>query len=141
MFPDRNFDPAVRDEYNRIANSELERVRDFLILHYHLNRRSEGELWRYCANMPIPDTLSESIGHFRRNASILQREHEVFVKASWLAVQVGQLNLPEMCEQPPQAHATDSAKWLEKTRTAMQAEASGLPTHQQYIESHCRAVA
>jgi tryptophan halogenase len=141
MFPDRSFDPTVRDEFNRIANSELERVRDFLILHYHLNRRSEGELWRYCANMSIPDTLSESIEHFRRNGRFVQREHEVFVRASWLAVHVGQLNLPEACDQPLQAHATDSAQWLEKMRATLHAEASRLPTHQQYIESNCRAAA
>jgi tryptophan halogenase len=141
MFPDRDFNPAVRDEYNRIANSELERVRDFLILHYHLNQRSDGELWRYCANMPIPDTLSESIDHFRRNARIVQRDHEVFVRASWLAVQVGQLNLPETCDAPPQVHATDSAQWLQKMRDTMHAEASRLPTHQQFIESNCRAAA
>jgi tryptophan 7-halogenase len=141
LFPGRDFDPARRDEYNRIANSELERVRDFLILHYHLNRRGDGELWRYCANMPIPDTLSESIEHFRRHARIVQREHEVFVKASWLAVQVGQLNLPEACDPPPQAHATDGAQWLAKMRAALQAEAVQLPSHRQFIESHCRASA
>ncbi len=141
LFPDRNIDPAARDEYNRIANSELERVRDFLILHYHLNRRGEGELWRYCANMPIPDTLRESIEQFRRNGRILQREHEVFVPASWLAVHVGQLNLPETCAQPSQAHSTDSLRWLEKMRTTLHAEASRLPLHQQFIETHCRAAA
>jgi len=141
LFPDRNFDPALRDEYNRVANSELERVRDFLVLHYHLNRRSDGELWRYCANMPIPDTLRENIEHFRRHGRFVQREHDVFVRASWLAVHVGQLNLPEACDQPLQAHATDSAQWLEKMRLTLQAEASRLPTHQQYIESHCRAAA
>ena len=141
MFPDRNFDPAVRDEYNRIANSELERVRDFLILHYHLNRRSDGELWRYCANMPIPDTLRENIEHFRQSGRFIPREFDVFVRASWLAVHVGQLNLPEACEQPPQAHAADSVQWLEKMRGNLQAEAGRQPTHQQYIESHCRAAA
>ena len=141
MFPGRNVDPAVRDEYNRISNSELERVRDFLVLHYHLNRRSDGELWRYCAHMSIPDTLRENIEHFRRHGLLLQREHDVFVKASWLAVHVGQLNLPEACEPPPQAHATDSASWLERMRGTLLAEAGRLPTHQQYIESHCRAAA
>jgi len=141
LFPHRGIDPAVRDEYNRISNSELDRVRDFLILHYHLNRRTDGELWRYCANMPIPDTLRENINHFRRGGRLIQREFDVFVRASWLAVHVGQLNLPEACELPPQAHATDSAAWLEKMRTTMQTEASRLPTHQQFIESHCRAVA
>jgi len=139
LFPDRNFDPAVRDVYNRVANSEIERVRDFLILHYHLNRR-EGELWRYCANMPIPDTLRENIEHFRRHGRFVQREFDVFVLASWLAVHVGQLNLPESCDQPPHAHA-DSAQWLEKTRTNLRTEASRLPTHQQFIETNCRAVA
>jgi tryptophan halogenase len=140
-FPGRHIDPAVRDEFNRIANSELERVRDFLILHYHLNRRGDGDLWRYCANMPIPDTLSESIGHFRRHGRLVQREHELFVKASWLAVHVGQLNIPEACDEPPHAQGTDSAQWLEKMRATLQAEANRLPTHQQYIESHCRAAA
>jgi tryptophan halogenase len=139
-FPDRDFNPALRDDYNHVANCELERVRDFLILHYHLNRRRD-ELWRHCANMPIPDTLSESIEHFRRDARIVQREHEVFVRASWLAVQVGQLNLPESCEQPPQVHATDSAQWLSKMHATMLAEASRLPAHQQFIESNCRAAA
>ena len=141
MFPDRDFDPAVRDEYNRISNRELERVRDFLILHYHLNRRSDGELWRYCANMPIPDTLRDNIEHFRRGGQFIPREFDVFANASWLAVHVGQLNVPEACTQPPQAHAADCAAWLEKMRTTMQMEASRLPTHQQYIESHCRAAA
>ena len=140
-FPGRNIDPAVRDEFNRVSNSELERVRDFLVLHYHLNRRSDGELWRYCANMSIPDTLAESIEHFRRHGRLVQREHELFVKASWLAVHVGQLNLPEACDQPPQAHGTDSVKWLDKMRTTLQEEAARLPTHQQFIESNCRAVA
>jgi tryptophan halogenase len=141
MFPDREFDPAVRNEYNRIANSELDRVRDFLVLHYHLNRRDDGELWRYCANMPIPDTLSESLEHFRRHGRIVQREHEVFVPASWLAVQVGQLNLPRACDPPPHAHSTDGVKWLEKMRATLQTEASRLPTHQEFILRHCRAAA
>jgi tryptophan 7-halogenase len=141
VLPDRVFDPAARDEYNRIANSELERVRDFLILHYHLNRRADGELWRDCANMSIPDTLRENIEHFRRNGRFVQRDYDVFVTASWLAVHVGQLNLPESCDQPPHAHATDSVRWLEKMRSTLHAEASRLPTHQQFILSHCHAAA
>jgi hypothetical protein len=56
-------------------------------------------------------------------------------------VQVGQLNLPEACDLPPQAHATDSVLWLEKMRATLHAEASRLPTHQQFIESNCRAAA
>lgn len=140
VLPDRAFDPRARDEFNRVANAELERIRDFLILHYHLNRR-DGELWRHCAHMPVPDTLSESIEHFRRAGRLIQREHELFVRASWLAVHVGQLNLPESCDAPPQAQAADSAQWLEKMRATLRTEASRLPAHQEYISHHCRAAA
>jgi tryptophan halogenase len=140
VLPDRAFDPLARDEFNRVANAELERIRDFLILHYHLNQRT-GELWRHCAHMPVPDTLNESIGHFRRGGRLIQREHELFVRASWLAVHVGQLNLPEACDPPPQARAADSSQWLEKMRATLRAEASRLPTHQEYISNHCRAAA
>ncbi|HUQ09053.1 MAG TPA: tryptophan halogenase family protein [Steroidobacteraceae bacterium] len=141
MLPDRDFDPSVRDEFNRIANAELARVRDFLILHYHLNRRTEGELWRHCANMSIPDSLSESIEHFRRHGRLVQREHELFVRASWLAVHVGQLNLPEACELPAQAHVADSTLWLEKMRDTLRAEASRMPDHREFIVNNCRAAA
>jgi tryptophan halogenase len=89
--------------------------------------------------MPIPDTLRENIEHFRRGGRLVQREHDVFVRASWLAVHVGQLNLPEACEAPPQSHVADGVQWLEKRRGDLQAEASRLPTHQQFIETHCRA--
>jgi tryptophan halogenase len=140
MWPDRDFAPARRDEFNRVANAELERIRDFLILHYHLNRRS-GELWRDCAHMAIPDELRESIEHFHRHGRLVQREHELFVRASWLAVHVGQLNLPEACEVPAQAHAADGAQWLEKMRATLQSAASQLPTHQEFISNHCRAAA
>jgi tryptophan halogenase len=138
-FPDRDFDPLVSDEFNRIAASEMERIRDFVILHYHLNQRHEGELWRYCAGMAIPDTLQEKILHFRRFGRLVQREYDLFGPSSWLAVHVGQLNLPERADPLLDYRSFDGAQWLAKLREAMAAAALQLPTHQAYIDQYCKA--
>jgi tryptophan 7-halogenase len=139
LFPDRDFDPLVTAEFNRIAASENERIRDFLILHYHLNRRQDGELWRYCAQMAIPDTLREKIDHFRRYGRLVQREYDLFGPNSWLAVHMGQLNTPLRMDPLIHYRDVDAVTWLEKLHGALAAAARQLPTHQEFIDRHCKA--
>ena len=138
FFPDRDFDPLVIDEFNRVASNETERIRDFLILHYHLTTRAEP-LWRQCANMSIPDTLQFKIGHFRSFGRLIARDLELFGPASWTAVHIGQLNIPERCDPLIDFRNVDGRAYLEKLRAAMRAAANTLPMHQAYIDQHCRA--
>jgi tryptophan halogenase len=139
FFPDRDFDPMVSDEFNRIANSEVERIRDFLILHYHLNQREEGELWRYCAHMSVPDSLQDKIDHFKRYGRLIQREFDLFGQASWLAVHIGQLNWPDQVDPLLHHRQVNSVEWLAKLREALHASARQLPTHQEFINKFCKA--
>ena len=139
FFPDRDFDPLVSEEYNRIAIGEFERIRDFLILHYHLTSRDDGELWRYCAHMSIPDSLSTKIEHFRHYGRLVARDLDLFGPASWLAVHIGQMNWPERLDPLLDFRNVDGAAWLAKLRGALEAAAAGLPTHQAYIDRHCRS--
>ncbi len=141
FFPDRDFDPLVIDEFNRIAITEVERIRDFIILHYKLTSRDDSELWRYCANMEIPDTLALKMEHFRKFGRIIAREMDLFAPASWLAVQIGQQFLPESTDPLAEFRGVDGREWLGKLRGAMAAEAARAPTHQQFIDRHCKAPA
>jgi tryptophan halogenase len=139
FFPDRDFDPLVRDEFNRVAANETERIRDFLILHYHLTSRDDGELWRYCAHMSVPDSLQNKIDHFRRYGRLIAREMDLFGPPSWLAVHIGQRNLPERMDPLLGFRSIDGTGWLAKLRAAMAAAATSLPSHRAYIDAHCKA--
>ncbi len=139
FFPDRDFDPLVTDEFNRVAINETERIRDFIILHYHLTMRDEP-LWRRCAHMSIPDTLKFKIDHFRTNGRLIAREMDLFGPASWAAVHIGQFNFPERPDPLIEYREVDGAGYLAKLRAAMRAAAQTLPTHRAYIDRNCKAI-
>jgi tryptophan 7-halogenase len=140
LFPDRDFAPHVRDEYNRTTRTEWERIRDFLILHYHLNRRTDGEMWRHCASYAVPDNLANRIAQFRSHGRMVSDGYELFQNPSWLAVHVGQGNVPERAD-PLAAHRSfvPGRQRLAQLRAAIEQVASEAPTHADFIAAHCRA--
>lgn len=139
LFPTRDFDPLVIEEYNSIAINEIENIRDFLILHYCLTERDDSEMWRYCRSMPIPDKLSYKIEHFKRFGRLIRDDMDLFGNASWLAVHIGQLNYPEKNDPLMKYRSVDAIGWLSKLSQAMSVSANRLPTHEDYIRRFCKA--
>jgi tryptophan 7-halogenase len=138
MFPDRDCNPMLADEFNRASRFEYERIRDFLILHYHAQQRQEP-LWRYTRSMEIPATLQFKIDHFRHGGRVLFDPEELFRKYNWLAVLVGQEVMPEGYHPLVDLRGrADAGKILAEMRRGMEQAALSLPTHRQYIERHCR---
>lgn len=90
LFPDKACDALTAEQYNRLMAEEMEGIRDFLILHYHLNERSGDPLWDYCRHMSPPDTLTYRMEHFKRSGRIVLGSDELFREASWLSVLIGQ---------------------------------------------------
>lgn len=125
--------------YNAQTIFEWERVRDFIILHYHINARAEP-FWRDCAAMAIPDTLTEKLQLFRANGRITRFNDELFAEVGWLQVMVGQGLLP--AGYHPLADAPDAAElreFLSLTREAVARHVAGLPTHAAWLDRYCRA--
>ena len=85
-FPDRDFAPANIAAYNRELIEEMEHIRDFIILHYGLTRRTDSAFWRDCAATPPPDSLAERIAVYRETGRVGRRAGELFTDLSWFYI-------------------------------------------------------
>ena len=85
-FPDRNFDQANIDSCNEELTTEIERIRDFIVLHYCLTQREDTPLWRYCRSMALPDSLRQRIETYRHTGRIRIRPGELFTDLSWFYI-------------------------------------------------------
>lgn len=140
LFPDKRFDPADSDEYNRQAGLEFERIRDFLILHYKASTRSDTPFWRACATMEIPETLARKIGVFRNAGRLYREDEDLFAEVSWLQVLLGQ-GIDPATHHPLADALTDEqlTGFLADLRQILGRAAGGLHTHADFISRHCKA--
>jgi tryptophan halogenase len=140
LFPESSCDPLVIEEFNRITINEYERVRDFLILHYHATQRDDSPLWRYCSSMEIPGTLEYKIEHFRRFGRLVSDGMELFQNPSWLAVHIGQLNWPERYDPlVDERKNVDSRQRLAGLKRVINEATDAMPTHRAFIDKQCRS--
>lgn len=140
LLPDAAMSPLLLREYNAQTAREYELIRDFLILHYKATTRDDSELWRYCAAMPIPDSLQYKIDHFRAHGTLVAETHELFANPSWIAVYLGQGITPERA--PALAHMrarVPVAERLAQILTAMDEAVAAMPSHGDFIARHCAA--
>ena len=136
LFPNKHCHEVVRKEYNQRFAKEMERIRDFLILHYKLNQHKDGEMWRYCAHMQVPDSLQERMQLFKHGGHLQTDNHDLFGAESWLAVHVGQLNFPVQHAPLVDMRSVDGRSALSALRQALIQAAQGMPGHAEFLKSH-----
>ncbi|MGJ7914452.1 tryptophan halogenase family protein [Massilia sp. LXY-6] len=90
FFPDAGFQQADIDEFNAQCDFEVERIRDFLILHYHATERSDTPFWDHCRTMEIPDTLRRKLDLYRSHGRVIRENNELFAEVGWQQVLHGQ---------------------------------------------------
>ncbi len=89
LLPDRGFDPALAEEYNRTTGLEYERIRDFLLLHYFANVRRGEPMWDRCRDTALPDALAHKLRLFKARGHLVRYEWESFQDPSWLSMYAG----------------------------------------------------
>lgn len=138
LFPERRIAAVDRDEFNRLINMEYDRVRDFLILHYHATERDDSPFWDYVRTMPVPDSLAEKMALFRRRGRIVKYREGAFLDASWVSVYLGQRVLPvgtdPRAEGPSQASLVAG---LERMRGEIAAAVDAMPAHAAFLTGYC----
>jgi tryptophan halogenase len=90
FFPDQGFIQVDIDEFNRQADFEVERIRDFLILHYHATERNDSPFWDFCRTMEVPDSLRRKMDLYSARGRIVRDNNELFAEVGWLQVLHGQ---------------------------------------------------
>ena len=136
------FDPRIVDAYNRWMEMEYDRVRDFLILHYHATERNDAPIWDYCRNMSVPDSLVHKMELFRHRGRVVSYKDGLFLEPSWLAVYLGQRVMPTGYD--PLADAIPEPDMEQRLRTIREQVAAGvarMPRHEEFLSSYCPASA
>jgi tryptophan halogenase len=140
LFPDKGFDPVGIAEYNRKVTFDYERIRDFIILHYYANQRTDSPFWARCQQMAIPETLQTKLNLFRSTGRIFREHEELFIEIGWFQVLTGQNIEPNSYHPLADAISSDQLRqFLGDLKSIIANTADHLPLHEQFIAAHCRA--
>lgn len=141
LLPVDGFDDMLIDEHNDMARREMERTRDFIILHYKLNQRNDTEFWKQAAAMDLPDTLQRKLDLYTRRGHFVRYRWEMFHPASWLAIYAGFDVWPDSID-PAVAQLTPAEvrSRLLHMRQQIDATVKAAPPHQAFLD-HCNRLA
>lgn len=140
LFPAAGIQHSDVAEYNRQTRAEIEHIRDFIILHYHVTERGDSPFWRHCRDMDVPDSLRHRIELFSDGGRVFRNINELFAENSWIQVMLGQGITPR--QHHPSADLMDDAelsRFLDGIRRSVEQTVQRLPSHQAYLSSYCPA--
>ncbi|UTF60303.1 tryptophan halogenase family protein [Gilvimarinus sp. DA14] len=140
LFPFDGISDALIARFNQLADAELEGIRDFIILHYHVTQRDDTPFWRYCRDMSLPDSLSQRIQLFRDHAQAYQGDSELFRVDSWVQVMLGQGVEPAHYHPMAKAMKPEQLQqFLQQLRGAIAQSVGALPSHEAFLKQYCPA--
>ena len=142
LFPHGPIEAADRNEFNRKIDLEYDRIRDFLILHYHVTERDDSDFWNHVRTMEVPDSLHEKIELWQKEARVARYNTGLFHEPSWVSVYIGQGIVPDVWDQ--RADAPDSIslrQGLDQLRSQIRQAVAAMPDHREFIERRNAAIA
>ncbi|HEX5688224.1 MAG TPA: tryptophan halogenase family protein [Ideonella sp.] len=140
MFPTAGIRQSDIDEYNQQAQAEIEHIRDFVVLHYHVTNRDDSAFWRECRAMSIPPSLQHRINLFRETGRVFRFQNELFAENSWIQVMLGQGITPQQHHQVADLMGDQELSgFLESIRGTVDRTVAQLPPHHAYVKQYCES--
>ncbi len=140
MFPTNGICQTDVDEFNKQSSYEVEHIRDFIILHYHVTNRRDSAFWRDANSMEIPAALQHRIDLFRETGRVFRAPNELFGDSSWIQVMLGQGIMPEQHHQSADLMGDkELAQFLDGIRKSVAQTVQQLPAHMAYVKRFCPA--
>lgn len=138
LFPHQGVTDALVNEYNRQSQIEFEQIRDFIILHYHVNERDDSAFWRDVRQMDVPETLSRKIQLFAENGSLFREQNDLFLESSWLQVMLGQGITPKDYHPLANSFSETQLKQMLQSMLAIKRDPlTKLPSHDEFLRRVC----
>ncbi len=132
--------PSPRDiaEFNDQQFTDMEQIRDFLILHYKATERTDSPFWRHCASLQLPESLEQKIELFRETGRVFRRNEELFAENSWVQVMMGQGIMPQSYHPVAAKLNGDELSYLlASLRENVSRTVAGMPEHFAYVAHYC----
>ena len=140
LFPLRGVSPRDVAEFNEQQDTDMEQIRDFLILHYKATERGDSAFWRQCRDMAVPDSLQHKIELFRETGRVFRKNDELFAENSWVQVMLGQGIAPRAHHPIAEKLRDDELDRLLGTlRDKIARTVAGMPDHGAYLAHYCAA--
>jgi tryptophan 7-halogenase len=93
-FPDAEFNGALIRRYNEQMGTEFAQVRDFIVLHYLLNRRQDSEFWKTSREAAPPESLAQTMDFYHQTGQLDWTSTSLFREPSFHAIVSGFDRLP-----------------------------------------------
>ena len=140
LFPTADCDPVLQDVYNQQTQFESERIRDFLILHYHATARDDSEFWNDVRTMSVPDSLKSVMELFATNGQFFRNGDELFTLISWVQVMLGQGIHPRAYHPAVDWVANEDVLALvDHVEKVLESNVRLMPRHEDFIQRCCAA--
>ena len=138
FFPHAGFEQSDIDEFNAHSHFEFDRIRDFLIAHYHATERDDTPFWNYCRTMEVPESLKRRMDLFSSNGRIFREANEMFAEVSWLQVLHGQRVQVKGYHPLVDLYSEEKiVDFLDSIRGVIGNCVQAMPSHDDFIARNC----